>query len=108
MQTGASIGGNAMPATGTCPGGQVKCCGDKICDGPETVANCPADCSTTTGSSQASSYYIQQGVPQGAMNSGGQSSQGVASTMQSGASMQGGMQQTMMPQQSGEHPYNLV
>ena len=61
-QSGASIGGNTMAASGKCPGGQAKCCGDKICDGPETVMSCPSDCSTAAGS--ASSYYVQPAMPQ--------------------------------------------
>ena len=28
----------------TCAAGQTMCCGDATCDGPETAANCPADC----------------------------------------------------------------
>ncbi|MCA9717982.1 MAG: YHYH protein [Myxococcales bacterium] len=34
-------GGMQLPQ---CQQGQTMCCGDDICDGPETVDNCPADC----------------------------------------------------------------
>jgi hypothetical protein len=34
-------GGQAPP---TCAAGQTMCCGDDLCDGPETADNCPDDC----------------------------------------------------------------
>jgi hypothetical protein len=42
-------GGAATPGTGggalpTCAPGQTRCCGDDVCDGPETATNCPGDC----------------------------------------------------------------
>jgi len=39
---GMPPGGGGIPA---CTPGQTKCCGDGVCDGPETAANCSADCS---------------------------------------------------------------
>lgn len=38
---GAGGGGMGPPS---CMPGQTMCCGDGTCDGPETHANCPADC----------------------------------------------------------------
>ena len=36
---------------GTCTEGQThECCGDSVCDGPETSENCPTDCPVTTES----------------------------------------------------------
>lgn len=44
MGGGAGAGG-AMGGPATCPPGQTeRCCGDAVCDGPETPATCPADC----------------------------------------------------------------
>jgi hypothetical protein len=38
-------GGMSMMGAGACMTGQTSmCCGDGTCDGPETHANCPADC----------------------------------------------------------------
>ncbi len=45
--------------------------------------------------------------PEPVMNMVAQSGMARPTTMQSGAPMQGGMQQTTVPQQSGEHPYSL-
>ena len=38
---GTPPGGGGLPA---CTPGQTKCCGDGVCGGPETPANCAADC----------------------------------------------------------------
>ena len=44
-ETVATTGGGGM-MPGSCMAGQTsKCCGDGVCDGPETAANCSADCS---------------------------------------------------------------
>jgi hypothetical protein len=49
--TGGNEGAGGGGGTGgdpteppTCQAGQTMCCGDGTCDGPETAANCPADC----------------------------------------------------------------
>lgn len=39
-------GGEVMPCGQGPPG--AGCCGDDICDGPETAENCPGDCGTST------------------------------------------------------------
>lgn len=38
---GGMMGGMNPPQ---CMPGQMMCCGDDVCDGPETPQNCPADC----------------------------------------------------------------
>ncbi len=38
---GNDPGGGGLP---TCGAGQTMCCGDGVCDGPETADNCAADC----------------------------------------------------------------
>ena len=36
---------NEGEGIGTCTEGQTQeCCGDTVCDGPETPENCPTDC----------------------------------------------------------------
>lgn len=37
-------GGDDGGAPPMCEDGQMMCCGDDLCDGPETAANCPDDC----------------------------------------------------------------
>lgn len=37
------MGGGGMDPP-QCMPGQTMCCGDDVCDGPETAQNCPADC----------------------------------------------------------------
>jgi hypothetical protein len=41
--TGATTGSGMGPPLCTMPN-QKMCCGDKVCDGPETAANCATDC----------------------------------------------------------------
>ena len=46
MMGGGMMGGGMMggtPPMCTMPG-QMMCCGDGFCGGPETPQNCPADC----------------------------------------------------------------
>ncbi len=40
---GMMPGGGGMDPP-TCGPGETMCCGDGVCDGPETAENCPADC----------------------------------------------------------------
>lgn len=40
---GEAGGGEAVPGCDEVPEG-MPCCGDSVCDGPETADNCPADC----------------------------------------------------------------
>ena len=41
VQANNGGGGDAMDCTEV---GQTRCCGDDVCDGPETAANCASDC----------------------------------------------------------------
>ena len=41
---GGSGGGGGTQPVAPCAAGQTKCCGDGVCDGPETPTSCAADC----------------------------------------------------------------
>ena len=46
-----------------CASGQTsRCCGDGVCDGPETAALCPADCGTSKATAQGTTEATAQGT----------------------------------------------